>query len=775
MHTITRTTLSIASAALLCAAALPLQAQETLEEVIVTARMRAEAFEDAPVAIKAFTDTEIEEAGIETPHDFIGLTPNVTIVQTQNPGNSFVTIRGVSQARNSDMPVAVLIDGVLLSNPAQLNQQLFDIEQIEVLKGPQGALYGRNAIGGAITIVTKQPTDEFESKIRVGADSGPGYLVQGAISGPVGDSDTLKFRASASYSDTDGYLENTFLNEEADPYRDFSARAKLLWEPNDRFSADARISISEIDTTALYFVINNDFGFGAVNGLNVPVPNDASDTSVPIRVNNPGEGLKDMVNASLKLDFETDHGTFTSITAWDDLEELLTGDAFDFRPIGENFNELILGPFIINPIEAQFPGTFSPDFLRAQNTDWNQSQYLEVSSVSQEFRFTSPAENRLRWIAGAYFIETDRFIGTGNMVDTGTGVSRVYKQPRTSTGFPFDFSIDNPQVTYLSDSQDNSAWAVFGSLSYDFSDQWEGTVSLRYDEDKRRQTTETPPGFIPFALAGDLVTGQKRTRTWDAAQPKLTLRWQPRDNLTLYGDISRGFRSGGFNQSGVALAGVAGVFDTFDEQIADTIEFGLKAQFNDNRLRTNFSVFSTDLEGAYYFIFLVESSTQNLGSLDEVEYQGIEFELDALLSDNFDINLGLAVMDSEIKADASIPHVVGANVPLVSDYTFNLGATYRRPLDAFNGAAFFLRADYQVIGETYWGPGDVAVDPLPWDQTSRDDYSLLDLRLGLQGDDWSLTLWSKNLLDEEYNAEFSHPFVWKGLPQRWGLQYSKSF
>ena len=134
------------------------QAQEQLEEIIVTARLRSETSIEAPAAIKAFTAAEIDSAGIQTPHDFIALTPNMTVVQTQNPGNSFITIRGVSQARNSDMPVAVVVDGVLMTNPAQFNQELFDIEQIEVLKGPQGALYGRNAIGGAVSIVTKAPT-----------------------------------------------------------------------------------------------------------------------------------------------------------------------------------------------------------------------------------------------------------------------------------------------------------------------------------------------------------------------------------------------------------------------------------------------------------------------------------------------------------------------------------------------------------------------------------------------------------------------------------------
>ena len=753
-------------------------AQGTLEEVIVTARKRSESFRDIPAAIRVFTAEAIEEAGISTPHDFVALTPNMTIVQTQNPGNSFITIRGVSQARNSDMPVAVLIDGVLLSNPAQLNQELFDVQQIEVLKGAQGALYGRNAIGGAVTINTRQPTDQLEGKVKLGVDSGIGYTFQGTASGPVARSETLKFRGSVSYKDTDGYLDNTFLNDEADPYKDVSARAKLLWSPNERFVADARLSVSRIDTTALYFVINNDFGLSAVNGLTVPIPNDSNDTRVPIRVNNPGVGAKDMDNASLKLDYTTDRGTFTSITAYDDLEELLTGDAFDFRPLGESFNENVLGPFVINPIEAAFPGTFPPNVLRGFNTDWNQSQWLTVESVSQEIRFTSPAAQRLRWITGAYVVKTDRFISTGNLADTGTGVTGVFRQPRTSTGFPFDFSIENPQVTFLSDSQDNLAWAVFGDLGYDVSPSVEVSLSLRYDEDTREQTTETPPGFIPADLTGFLVTGQTREETWDALQPKLTLRWKPQDNITLYSTVSRGFRSGGFNQSGVAGAGVAGVFDTFDEQIADSVEVGAKGQFFDRRLSASVSAYTTDLSGAYYFIFLVGSSTQNLGSLDEVRYRGVELEASANLAEGFDLNVGVALTDSEIKADAEIPHVVGQHVPLSSDYTVNLGGTFRKPLrrgSASGQLSFVARADYQIIGKTYWGPGDPTITPLPWDEFPRDRVDLLDLRLGLEGSSWSLTAWSRNLLDEEYNAEFTHPFVWKALPMRWGVEFTKSF
>ncbi len=757
------------------------QAQEQLEEIIVTARLRSESSIEAPAAIKAFTAAEIDSAGIQTPHDFIALTPNMTVVQTQNPGNSFITIRGVSQARNSDMPVAVVVDGVLMTNPAQFNQELFDIEQIEVLKGPQGALYGRNAIGGAVSIVTKAPTDDFEARLRLGADSGPGLMAQGTVSGPLGDGDTWKYRASLSLQDTDGFRENEFLNEKADPYQDTSARVQLTWEPNDTLRGDFRYARSEIETTALHFVINDDWrtlgGFvgvpnpGQYHGLTVAPAdvNNVNYTGLPIRVNNPGEGLKDMDEVSMKFDIATDAGTFTSITAYDDLHELLTGDAFDFRPLGQSFNEIFFPVF--NGAPPMTPSLFF--------SDWNQAQYLEVSSYSQEFRFTSSEDQRVRWIAGAYFLDTERFIGTGNLADTGDGVARVYKVPRSTTGFPFDPSIPNPQVTYLSDSQDNFAWAVFGQLGFDLGDEWDLTLSMRYDEDEREQTTETPPGFIPRdAVTGlpilDIVTGQKRTETWDATQPKITLRWQPNENSTVYGDLSRGFRSGGFNQSGVANAGVAGVFNTFDEQIADTFEVGWKRQFADGRLNTSLAYYTTDLSGAYYFIFLVASSTQNLGSLDEVEYDGLEFELNASLTDTLSLNLGIATMNSEITADAQIPHVVGQEVPLTSDYTFNLGINWAKPLS--NGREFIVRSDLHSIGDTYWGPGDPAgFGLLAWNQTVRDPVNVVDLRVGMQGDDWSAVVWAKNLFDEEYNDEFSHPFVWKAMPQRWGIQYTKDF
>ena len=243
-------------------AAMPVRAQTAppvpaadIQEIIVTARKRDESFQSVPITVNVFTTQEIQSAGIESPRDFVAMVPNMTLVETQNVGNSFITVRGISQARNSEPSVAVLVDGVLETNPYEFNQELFDIKQIEVLKGPQGALYGRDAIGGAIIITTADPSDHFEGTSRVGVGNGLSEKAQVALSGPLNSDGTLRFRASLNYYNTDGYLQNEYLDRKADPYRDDSARLRLVWKPSDAFSADLRFMYDWTDTTAYYFVI----------------------------------------------------------------------------------------------------------------------------------------------------------------------------------------------------------------------------------------------------------------------------------------------------------------------------------------------------------------------------------------------------------------------------------------------------------------------------------------------------------------------------------------
>jgi len=714
-------------------AAAPLAAQEApaaeaVDEqgIVVTGLRRSETLQDTPAAVTAFDAQAIQNAGIERPADFIALTPNVNLVETQNAGNAFVIIRGITQNRNSEPSVAVIVDGVQQVNPAQFNQDLFDIEQIEVLKGPQGGLYGRNAIGGAIIISTKKPTDAFEGNITAGIDNGFGYFVRGGISGPVAEN--VKFRIAGSWYDTEGFIPNTFLGEDADPVEDFSLRGNLLIEATDKLSFDLRASVNQLRTQGLYYNIVADV-------------NDIAD----VEVNNPGQNDRDIYNVALKVEYAGDNAVLTSISSYDTLKEVLTGDAFDFKPIPESF--------FFNLFEFLFgPGN---------GFDLNQSQYLNVKAFSQEVRLASPEDGRaFNWMVGGYLIDTERFISTGNMIDTGNGVFPVFRTPSTN---PL-----NPQFSYLADGQENFAWALFANVGYEFSPEFRVDASLRYDRDRRRQTTLTPQGFLPNVPGvPQAQSGEVRTAVFDDWQPKITLTYEPTPDLTIYGGYSRGFRSGGFNQTGVGAEAVnnniVGVGDIFQAETADTFEIGAKAQLGPVRLAG--AAYTTKSENSYFFVFLAQSSTQNLGNIPETRINGFELEASAEVLPDFDINAAIGVTDSEIK-DFPDPSVIGNEAPQISRYTLNLGAQYAGPIsDSVDG---LLRIDYRRIGKTWWEP---------FNTTVRQPVDLVDARAGVTlANGLSITAFAQNLFDETYNAEFSPGgFVFRARPRRYGIEFGYKF
>jgi len=734
----------MAGVALAAFAAAPAFAQQAagggdqVGEVVVTARQRDEAIERVPAQVTAFTAQAIDAKGVSSPADFLDAVPNVTFIPTQNAGTSFIVIRGISQARNSEPSVAVVVDGVPMTQPAQFNQSLLDIQQIEVLKGPQGALYGRNAIGGAILITTRQPTDEWEGRATVGYENGPGGKLQGAASGPV--SDTLKVRAAATYFKTEGHLRNyntadRSAKEMADPVENFSGRLSFLYQPTDKLTADLRLSTDLLNTRGLYYVVPP---FGT------PQFNDPDFTAQRIALNNSGKNVRKIYDGSLKLAYDTDAGTFTSISGYSTVWEILTGDGYTFDPFGKS--------------KIAF--------------DFSQSQFLKARTFTQELRYTSPSDRRFRWIVGGQAFFTKRFISTGNMFDVADeGVQPVYRTPNSPAFGPLG------QISFLSDSQDQTAWALYLNTTTNITDRLELSLNARYDRDRRENTTETPQFFLTAAgIPG--ATGDKRKRTWDDFQPQAILRYQAAPDTSVYASYSRGFRSGGFNQTGVATAAAAAGFDnvgdTFDAETADTFEAGFKTRLFDSRVQLNGSVYTTTDKGAYYFVFLASNSTQNLGSIDKVRLRGFDLDLTARLAQGLTANLGFGYTDSEIKAfaGASSGLVIGSKAPLVSDYTLNLGLQYTRPIA--DGWDALIRIDDNLIGPTTFViPVPAVGEPVP---QQRDPVNLLDLRLGVQSDAWQLTFWSKNLLNKKYNAEYSTGgFLFKAQPRTWGVDLTRRF
>jgi iron complex outermembrane receptor protein len=326
------------------------------------------------------------------------------------------------------------------------------------------------------------------------------------------------------------------------------------------------------------------------------------------------------------------------------------------------------------------------------------------------------------------------------------------------------------QVTFLADGQDNFAWAVFGNASYDITDELEIDVSLRYDHDKREQTTLTPTPFLPNVPGFPQgATGDVREEKFDDLQPKVTLTWEPTDSFTLYGGYSRGFRSGGFNQTGVgplaASLGFVGVGDIYEAETADTLEIGAKAQLLDRRLSINAAAFTTKSKNSYFFVFLAANSTQNLGNVDEVRLDGFELDATFRAFPGFDLNAAVGYTWSEIK-EFPDPAAIGNEAPLISRYTYNLGAQYRSAIGV-GDIGILARADYRRTGRTWWEP---------FNTTSRDPIDLVDARLGFEGERWQVVGFAENLFNEKYNAEFSPGgFVFKARPRRYGVELSYRF
>ena len=730
---------STALAAIFVGAA-PAFADDAIETVVVTARQRSEDIHDLPAQDTAFTAADILAKGITTPADFLNSVPNVTFIPTQNAGTSFIVMRGISQARNSEPSAAIVVDGVEMTQPAQFNQELLDIQQIEVLKGPQGALYGRNAIGGAIIITTAQPTDTWEERFTAGYESGPGFRVQGVVSGPL--TDTLKIRVSASYFDTDGHLRNTdtvdhSARRDADPVKDFNGRVALLYTPTENFTADLRFSTDILNTRGLYYIVPP---FGSPNF------NNPNFTSQPIDLNNSGIDQRQIYDTSLKLNYEAGYGTFTSITGYNTVREILTGDGYTFDPFGH-----------------------SKIFF-----DFSQSQFLTMKTFTQELRFTSPTESRFRWIAGGQIFATDRFISTGNMFDIAD--EGVIPEYRTPTSAPGAFQ-PHGQIAFLADGQNQLAWAFYLDTSTNITDDLELSLNARYDSDHRTNTTDTPTAFLAAAgIPG--AQGDKRSHTWDAFQPQAILRYTINPNINVYASYGRGFRSGGFNQTGVATAAAAAGFDNvgdmFNAETATTYEVGAKTRWFDDKLSVNGAVYTTNDHNDYYFVFLASNSTQNLGNIQGVRFTGVDLDATARITDDFTANLGFGYTDSDVTKfpGASGALVVGSKAPLVSDYTFDIGLQYEHQV--WDGVKGMIRFDDSLVGPTTFViPVPAAGEPTP---IARDPLNLANLRIGLEGETWRVTAWSKNLFDKRYNTEYSTGgFIFKGEPLTWGIDFTKKF
>lgn len=352
---------------------------EVEEKITVTVRKREESAQEIPESLTILDLSTIQDAGIEQLEEIAWMVPNFTLFDGSHTGNISLTVRGITQVRNGESPAAFVVDGVNQPSPNALNRDYYDIEQVEVLRGPQGALYGRNAIGGAVVVTTKRPTGQHEQAFHVGA--GNGELLQGGFraSGPM--SDRSFYSVSTNFEDREGYLRNTFLDAEVDPYRNESYNLRFSFLPTDRFDIDIKGYYSEIDAGGLYYI---------------PIPDgNANDTTTPITMDEIGDNRQENTELSAKVEYRADAFSITSITAYHDLDEIIYGDI----------------DYTVLPILRGF-------------------QNLVTDGISQELRVASKDDTRFRWMIGAYYLTYDRELDTSIEIDfdfVGNGYDGVFQ------------------------------------------------------------------------------------------------------------------------------------------------------------------------------------------------------------------------------------------------------------------------------------------------------------------------------------------------------------
>lgn len=739
------------------------------DDIIVTARSREEKLQDSPVAVTAITSQSIERANITRPTDFFQMIPNITMADSQDAGTVSINVRGIGEIRNGETPVAISIDGVLLSSPLEFKQDLFDIQQIEVLRGPQGALYGRNAIAGAINITTKKPTNAFSGNFKAGYGNGNAFNAAAAVSGALID-DKLFVRAGLSYSKTDGYITNTFLNKKVDYSEDTSARLRLNWAATDDFSVDLRGFYSTHKGGAAYFVRPLLQASGRPF-LDPAASVDVANTVIAPTSNNLGFDDRQIVDLSLKMDLQSKIGTFSSTTAYNKINLTVGFDGYDYS---NNQQCYMFGFSIVSDglAPCNNPRTFAlgpsgdpngsdVQFVAPFNTTF---QHNQVRTWSQEFRLTSSSTQRLRYIAGVYFLRPHRSLVTGTNTDRGFGIV-----PEIN----FDPNSANPTSRYFAEDNHDFAWAVFGQLNYDVTNQVEASVSARFDSDHRKQT-DPRTGIYRVDGFGIPLTGPAtREATFKQFQPKFTLRWKPTPDTQVYATAGQGFRSGGFNAPGTEISPLTGarIADpVYKKELATSYELGVKTSLLDRKLTLNGAVFYTNAKNLQSFNSNGLVNAQIVTNIDKVDISGAEIEATLRPSRDFKVFGSVGYIDAKIKAYAANPAAVGNQVPYTTKLTISAGAEYEARLSTDYSLVF--RADWQRRGKTYFHEGGTFVGvPV------RDPINFVNGRIALENKKgWSVAVWGKNLLNERYYEEVVAPdYNYQGRPRTYGVELSPKF
>lgn len=758
----------VRAAALVVAALLtsPVAHSQAIEEIIVTAQKREESMQDIGVSVTAFSGDTVRDLGLTRSTDIALQTPSLNIGTPVGEGNNpSITLRGVGLNDfndNNEGPVAVYKDDVYLGTMAGQTFQLFDVERIEVLRGPQGTLYGRNATGGLVHFISRMPTEELDAAFSLTGASNSQVKFEGAISGPL--SDRVQARLAVATNDHDGYVENR-LGPDTNEARSRAVRGLLNIDLSDQASLLLNAHWGKSDPRApAYQHQVTDPG-----GVDVWGYRDPDDDNFAGDYNRTGALDVETSGASATLTWNLGAVELVSITAFEEMDKVHEEDTD------------------VGPVQGIWP-----DF----RADYQQ--------FSQEFRLSGENE-ALRWVAGLYYYDADIEGDYALRVDYFGGfINFLNDLPEADGGFggglalvgaPYDDAALLPFVDYDVDfDQKTESTAVFGQLDYALTDALNLTLGLRYTTEKRDYvyTNRVGPrtgilndffmtvGVIDPAAqfvydyrdgGADVIAGNRNDIDNDNVSGKLGVEWAFADSAMAFANYSRGFKSGGFNAGFMDIdmqtaRDVFGVNTQYDEETLDSLEVGIKTELAGGLVRLNATAFSYDYKD--FQALTLFGLSQFIVNTD-AEVRGGELELVAAPIEGLFVSLGLSALDTEIDAVRNLNTgelLTGTEMVLAPEFSANGLIRYTWDLAA---SQVSLQADFSHQDDHFF---DVVNQSI----AREDAYTVWNARASYRFGsalNWEVSAWVQNLTDEEYRLytfDFSGPGAFNQqffAPPRW--------
>ena len=742
---------------------------QALEEIVVTAQKRESGLQSTSVAISAISGENLKRNRIYDASDLAASTAALAFTAGNSPLDQEINIRGITNTRldspAAEAAVGQFIDEVYIGRTGGMDTDYFDIERIEVIRGPQGVLLGKGVVGGALSIITASP--EFENSGEIGISMGnyDSQQISGHVTG--GLNDDWAGRLSFQTRNRDGYAHDILHDRELEDLESMQFRAQIMNQPggsgwHTRVIVDySKVSSNGINVVAISDGLSGGFrprpwsqmrNFLGLTDPRVSVPEETlyAGDSAPLN-----QFLtKETGGLTLHLDRDFDNFTFSSITGY------RTGRTRSL------YDQTGGGPDVFDEVDT-FGVTFD-DFLAFDPTAATfffsepVREDADISAFSQEFRLTSTSTGSFDWIAGVFFKNDqidkfDRFVGEGN-----SGAL-----PTLSGESHWDNRGDNTNI------------GVFGQVGFRFTDALKLSVGARWTSDEKGGDIDgiiiatgdrfNPDDPVPLTPLGEQYsTGYGET--WTKLTPQATLEFAPNEDLFTYLTVSTGFKGGYFQDTPVNA--FAASFPTRPEEVIN-YEIGVKSDFAGGRARLNAAAFFMD-----YTDLQVEQTNQDcLCNLTEnaadAEITGLEIEFTFAATDQLVLNLSGSFLDTEYVEFAELSGVdsSGNSLQRTPETKYSIGFDYTAPVGDFGNALNFY-INYAWQDELAWQPANLNFE---------DSYGLLDARISFapEGKPWSVSIWSKNLSDELYRTNiipfFGEEVSQFGAPRTQGVEFRYSF